>query len=389
MVAAANRVGLAFVEETVWGTTPSGPPKLKDLRFTGESLKKNVATAESAEIRTDRQTTDLIRTSIGADGEINGEISYGAYDDFFEGALMGADWSSASAVASADTDVSASSVDNSFNRVADWDTNPSVGQWLKSSGFANAANNGIFKVVSVTSKKIVVSGGTLTTEAATPAVTISRGAEIKNGTTVRSYSIEKAFNDIATAFAAYTGMTIQQFGVDVKVGGISTCKFSFLGKDETTKAATIGDSANTAAPTNDVMNSIDHVYAVLENQASMDIMALAMTGQNNFRALEKVGALGAFAMGVGSLKISGTLQAYMANQTLIEKFRAGTATTLALVLRDASLNIYVLDFPRVKFSTGQTIAGGKDQDMIVDLGWSAIMHATELVTMRMVRFPVA
>ena len=37
----SNRTGLAYIEETVWGTVPA--KALTGLRFTGESLAFNVA----------------------------------------------------------------------------------------------------------------------------------------------------------------------------------------------------------------------------------------------------------------------------------------------------------------------------------------------------------
>ena len=58
----ANRTGLAFVEEATWGLFPAsaGTP-LTDLRFTGESLSYNITNTQSAEIRDDRQITDLVQ----------------------------------------------------------------------------------------------------------------------------------------------------------------------------------------------------------------------------------------------------------------------------------------------------------------------------------------
>jgi hypothetical protein len=72
----------------------------------------------------------------------------------------------------AKTTVSASATDNSFN---DGTEDLSVfvpRQQILVSGFTESANNGYFTVVSATANKLVVSGGTLVTEAAGDAVTI-------------------------------------------------------------------------------------------------------------------------------------------------------------------------------------------------------------------------
>lgn len=85
--AQSDRVGLAYVEESSFGVFPSGPPTLKDLRITGETLGQDTQTTESQEIRPDRMTVETARTNISAAGDINFELSYGSFDDLLEGAL--------------------------------------------------------------------------------------------------------------------------------------------------------------------------------------------------------------------------------------------------------------------------------------------------------------
>ena len=79
-MADTNRVQLKYIEETTWGTTP-GTPTMTEIRMTSESLSYNIANIVSNEIRSDRQTTDLIQTGAEAAGGFNGELSYGSYDD--------------------------------------------------------------------------------------------------------------------------------------------------------------------------------------------------------------------------------------------------------------------------------------------------------------------
>ena len=73
------RSQLYYLEETTWGVTPASA--MKALRFTGETLNYDISTAQSKEIRSDRQITDLIRTDAEPGGNINFEMSYGALDD--------------------------------------------------------------------------------------------------------------------------------------------------------------------------------------------------------------------------------------------------------------------------------------------------------------------
>lgn len=382
----ANRMSMGYVEEVTWGVVPSGPPTLKDVRFTGESLKQATDTAISDELRDDRQVPDFNRTSIQAEGDVNVELSYKAHDDWLQYGLQSAAWTAEVAVDTADTAISAAAGDNSFNHTTAWSNNPTANQWIKVSGFATAANNGYFKVVSVTSTKIVVSGGTLATEAAGPSVTIKQGGQILNGTTFKSISLEKEFTDLTNEFVYYTGLAVDQFSYTVPQNGYVTGAFTFLGKNETGAAATIGDGSPTAAPTNRVMQSVDHVVKLLENQAAFAFTQFSFQAQNNLRALMEPGNLGPTELGSGEIAVSGTLQAYFKTKAAMDKYRNFTDTSLAIIFQDAAGNGYVFEFVKVNFGDGQQVAGGKNTDIIADLSWQAIRDSTENVTTRFTRF---
>lgn len=71
------------------------------------------------------------------------------------------------------TTISAAASDNSFNDSASGFSGMAIGQYIPVTGFTEAANNGLFKIESITSSKIVVSGGTLVDEAAGDSVEIA------------------------------------------------------------------------------------------------------------------------------------------------------------------------------------------------------------------------
>lgn len=380
----SDRMQLAAVRETTFGELVT-VSDLQILRHTGESLRQETNTVSSSEIRDDRQVSDVIRTNLNAAGDINLEVSYGAYDDFLEAGLMSAAWSTPVTIGPITT-LSTSDVDNSINDSGDGLATIVANQWVKVSGFTTEANNGYFKVVSVASGKIVVSGGTLVTEVAGDSVTIAMGAQVVNGTTGVSYNIEKQFADLSNEFAILTGMTIDTFSLDIASDQILTGSFGFLGKQEVSAASSSG-TGYTAATTDDVMNAVDDVTSILENQASFDTVSMSLQLQNNLRSRLQVGSLGAISIGNGTVDLTGTLQAYFESKTTMDKYRNMTATSLTIAIEDGDGNGYVIDMPRVKFTSGQQVAGGQSQDIIADLGFTAYMHATEEVTIRIARFP--
>lgn len=72
------------------GTTLSGGaagPTLKQVRFTGESIKPNIENVKSAEITPTRTDIDMVQAAVSAGGDINFELSYGSFDDLLAAAL--------------------------------------------------------------------------------------------------------------------------------------------------------------------------------------------------------------------------------------------------------------------------------------------------------------
>src|SRR5688572_18584599 len=87
-LASTSRAQLRYLQETAFGAVAASGPHYR-LRMTGESLNFNIGTESSKEIRSDRQTSDLIQTSAQAGGGVNFELSYNEYDDMMEAALQG------------------------------------------------------------------------------------------------------------------------------------------------------------------------------------------------------------------------------------------------------------------------------------------------------------
>lgn len=86
--AQGSRHSISFVAESTFGVTP-GTPSMLQLRNTGTTLAVRKDNFASNEIRNDRQIVDLRHGVRRADGDINFELSYGAFDDWLEAALFG------------------------------------------------------------------------------------------------------------------------------------------------------------------------------------------------------------------------------------------------------------------------------------------------------------
>lgn len=88
MAASGSRHEIRYVPEVTMGTTPAGPT-MKRLRNTGSTLNLTKEALTSAEIRADRQITDQRHGARRIGGDVNFELSYGAFDEFLAGVMFG------------------------------------------------------------------------------------------------------------------------------------------------------------------------------------------------------------------------------------------------------------------------------------------------------------
>lgn len=86
--AETSQTRIAFIKEVTYGVTPT-TPAFTNMRYTSDTLKHTRQNITSNEIRPDRNVADLILVAGGAEGGVNFELSYGAFDAFIEAALCG------------------------------------------------------------------------------------------------------------------------------------------------------------------------------------------------------------------------------------------------------------------------------------------------------------
>jgi len=387
----ADRVGLAFFEETTWGELPGSAPTLQDLRFVSESLAQETGTTRSPEIRDDRQTSHVHRTSVNASGDINFELSFDGFDAFLSAALGSADFTPDDSVTSDDTDVVFVAATSQINSMGAFPSVPAVGSWIKVSGAAEDANNGFFRVTSSssTSIEVHVPAGTLVDETPGASVTILEGGQAVNGVAHRSFGIERTYEDLVSAdrFVYYLGMMVDTLSLSIASESIISGVLGFRGKTENDGGgSTIGDGSNIAAPSNIVMNTVDHVAQIREGESGIGVLSFDINTANNLRLRPEVASLGPISLGKGKFTASGTLQAYFTTKALLDKYLNFTTTSLELAVTDIAGNSYVFEMPSVKFTQGRRVTGGENTDIIADLQWEAFMDSSLGYTMKIAKF---
>lgn len=219
----SNRVQFAWVRESTFGTTPA-TPRMRIARITGESLQYTPQFVNSDEIRSDRMMSDPIKVNEQNQGGVNVELSFPVDNSPLSDWMRSAMYNTWVNTPVFDNDGTADSVltgvvdsTDTFS-VASGGASCVAGHLIRTTGFTNSANNGLFKVSSSTGTTVVVAGTpTLTDETAPPAA-----ARLK------VVGFEGASGDI-TATSTGLGSTSLDFttlglavGQWVKIGGTGT-----------------------------------------------------------------------------------------------------------------------------------------------------------------------
>lgn len=389
-LASSSRAQLRYIEETAFGVTPT-TGTARELRVTGESLDYGIQTTSSEEIRADRMTTDLVVVGAQASGGLNFELSYNEFDALLAATLQG-NWLTAGAGGEQTITASFASPANTITASTGTPfANVVAGQWIKVSGASNAANNGYMRVLTKTSATVVVVDKTLAAEATVANVKIS-ASRLVNGTTQRSYSIEKRFADVGQFFV-YRGMTASRMALNFQSGSLVNGSFEFMGKDSERKTASFLPGAPAASQTGSIMNAVSGVGAILENNTPISnttfISNLSLNVDNTLRMQNALGVLGAAGIGSGSLKVTGSMDVYFADGTLYDKLANNTDSSLVWTVfdkADGSGGGYAFHLPKIKFTEGRVQAGSINQDVMATMGFEAILSPTHNAQIMVDRF---
>lgn len=379
----SNRVTVRYVEETAWASVAS--ETMKELPITSESLKSSIDTVTSETIRPDRNVADIVKVGGGANGDLGFELKYQDWDELLEGALQ-------SNIVSTVVSTQASAYFSGPGlHIADSSAAQDVvvGQFVRIANASATTNDGDFRVTAVSA---VSAGNVLYLADASSgaaasftsdifaATTTMKGKRLRNGTTAKSYLFEKEFAGVSTTFQSYAGMRVGSMNMSIQSKSILSGSFTFMGKSQATASTTLA-SVTVAATTNPVMNASGNVGRIWEGSdavTGVSFKTITLDLNNNPREQDATGTDALVGVGTGRAEITGSLTAYFENNNLINKFVAGTATSLRFQVTDSDGNSYIFTIPSVRFTDADTLATGPNNDVMVNLSWSAYIDASGL-----------
>ena len=371
-------IGLAYIAETTWGTTPAGA--LSELRALSDSIDFKRPELKSQEFKQHRQTAGSILGNHEVNGSINAE--FGDYlDAWLESALMGA---FASNVLKLGQTVKTFTVEKRLAR---------VGWALR---YAGVRANGLklsLKPGAIAQAEFPVIGKTLTTNAdclnSPTGWLVNNVAGYAAGSTTMAIdtgSTNPAANDQFTIYNA--GSTTTQRGEQIyTVSSYSAPNLTF------TPALDVAISDNdilhfckpaTVINSNDPMNAFDGVLQ--EGGSTIAIVTgIDLSLGQGIEPANTIGANTPAALVAGAVELTGTMDLYVQNLALLTKFTGGTYSTLSIALTNGSAT-YTILLPRIKYAGAKITKSQGGSPVVMQMPFSGFYDgATELTSMKITK----
>lgn len=373
---------VAYKKESAWGTL-AGATGGKLLRRVTASFNLVKEAYESGEIRTDRQIADYRHGVRSAEGSLNGELSPASYADFM-GSIVGRDFTTAPASASASVTIAASGALYTVTRATgDFLTDGfKVGQVVRLTGAGlsvdNVAKNLLIASATATELTVkVVNGSTLTAEGPIASVTVTAAGKTTfvpaNGHTDQSYTVEEFYSDIAQS-EVYTGMKLNSMAVQLPATGLTTVDFGFAGKDLTQSGATQYFTSPAAQNANGIFAAVNGVMLV--NGAPVALVTSADFSVE--RATENATAVGSNSVAeifTGRIRVTGNLSVYFQDAAFRSYFDAETPVSIVLTLTtDNAANAEFVTFTMPKVKLGSFTKDDGELGIVASASFQALLN---------------
>lgn len=277
-----------------------------------------------------------------------------------------------------------------------------VGEWVRVGGtttgskFATAASNGWCRISAIAANALTfdrLPSGWTTDTGTGKTIQVYWGDFLSNGTTKRSSTFERQYLDHSpTTYEYLTGLTLDQLTINAPAQAVATYTAQYVGAGGSTTTTRASGATDIAAPTKAVLNTSSDVGRIAFNGSEITgpnyVMSATVTINNNLRRQNAVGSVAAVGVGNGEFGVTGTLETYFGDSSVLDKVMNNTLTSFDMRLgrSDGNREKLVLDFPSIKLSSGSPTVSAKNADVMLSAGFTAFMDATLGYTMSIGRF---
>lgn len=322
---------------------------LKRLRATGRNvnLEKNVL--ESAEVDADGQETDVRHGFNRVVGSPGFQLSMQDFDDIIEFAFGGT-WTAVAAVTPGN--ITPNSAGTFTRTTGSWINDGfRPGDIIRNTGFADAANNADFRVITVTALVLTVASTTVVTHAAEAGTITMPGKRIDVSPTMISFLVERAFLDVGR-YQVFNGVVVDQLANNVQPEAMIGGTINLLGLSAAAMSSTPVSGIAALEPTGSSPFAAFN-GEIFEGGISIAVAtSVESTLQRNRSLNPVIGSRFSPDVFEGTAKVQGTLVAYFQDEVLFNKFVNETESSIYMKFQDpndATKFISVV-FPRVKYT---------------------------------------
>ena len=304
----SSQTELSYIAEDTWGVTPTSPaPVFKAIRMTGESLKITNESVVSDEIRPDRNVPDTILVGGDASGGIDGELSYGTFDDFIASVLY--------------------------------------------STWAGSPSNSIV-----------------------------------NGVTQKSFTLQKKQegNGLSAVYELYKGMVADTMTINIAAKEKTTVGFTFVGKGGEIGTAITGTV--TDAGDEEILDGAN-AFTLSKAWTSPlpKLMNMTINISNGLSGRSVAGSRDLVRVSASRCTVTGSASFYFETKAMMDLFLAGTADEIAVTLGKVAGEKYTITLPNVKITDADHFSPNNDDDVMLNVTWSAHYDDGIDGTIKMVR----
>lgn len=207
-----------------------------------------------------------------------------------------------------------------------------------------------------------------------------------NGTSQSSFIIEKKTTDGSTSkFQKYEGMVPNTLELTAESGSFVTGTVGFLGSKVNTMTSSASLTSAIAATETTPFTTVDSdttvkfdtsgtptvTYGDYAELTGVKATAFSLSIDNGLRPQTQIGTTDLAGIGSGRFTVTGSLTVYATDETLFNNYINTTAFGLLLQMGSSSAN-YRFYMPEVKITSAQVLAGGNDEDVLMELEFQAV-----------------
>lgn len=195
---------------------------------------------------------------------------------------------------------------------------------------------------------------------------------LKVGTILKSFTIEKTLplDEVDSDYHGITGAIMNGFSLTIAPNAAITGSFEILAKDYGVTHAVITGGTYTDPVFNPIFTAplVTDIEISAIAAAAQCFNNITLTLNNNARALECIGHLGAREMNLGRAEVTLAFSLYYADGDLLDDLTDQTEMAISFTVNDSDdpSNSYTFTLPRAKLTQCNVVAGGTGQDVVAD-----------------------